>query len=472
MKSLATFTWQQLLEVSGGESVSHHRPFACVALDTDTRTLEAGSFFLPLKGQSFDGNAYIQKAYEQGAQGAFVAADFLEQSPDLKRFPNLIAVPDPLMAYLQLARFHRRRCQAKIVAITGSSGKTTTKEMLYTLLVAALGEEAVQKSEKNFNNEVGVPLTLLNLTEACRVMILEMGMRGLGQIALLSTYAQPDVGIITNVGPAHIGLLKSLENIARAKCEIFTGMDPSATLGIINGDDPLLVDVAGRSWNGCLESFSLHEVDDIHTLPDGGVTFQYEDQVFKLGLPGSHNVMNALAGIKTCEAMGIPLKSICNALAQFTAGGGRWQKVQVDGFENLWVINDAYNANPVSLKVSLEAFMDSRFQGLQKVAVLGGMAELGEYSQQYHHEIGSWMNERGGLDAVVVVGQEARPLADAISPTNIPTFRVEKNSDVVPLVLERWSRDTILFLKASRAFQLEEIPELLKQQVAQSHGVS
>ncbi len=469
MRSLATFTWNELLQVTNGEAVSHHRPFDRASLDTDTRTLGAGAFFLPLKGENFNGNEFIDKAYEMGAEGAFIEKAFLETHPDLKRFPNLIAVPDPLIAYLELARFHRERSDARVVAITGSSGKTTTKEMLYALLYAALGE-GVQKSEKNFNNEIGVSQTLLNLKPETQVLIVEMGMRGLNQINILSRHAKPNIAMVTNVGPAHIGLLGSLENIAKAKCEIFTGLDRETGLGIVNGDDPILVEEANRSWEGRIEAFSLHEVDEVHTKGEEGIiTFNYEDVTFTLGLPGCHNVMNALAAIKVCEHLGVPLKRIANALANFEPGGGRWNKSMVEGSTNLWVINDAYNANPASMKVALGAFMDLRSEGLLKVAIVGGMAELGKFSEQYHREVGEWINSRAGLDGLIVVGEEARPLADAILPNTIPTFAVEKNSDAIPLIQQHWPKNAIFLLKASRAYHLEEIPEQLK---AATHAVS
>ncbi len=460
MKSAATFTWAQLLSETQGEAVSHHRPFETAALDSDTRTLDHDSFFVPLTGANFDGNDYIAAAYEAGAQGAFVRQAYLAKHPDLKRFPNLISVEEPLMAYLALARLHRRRCAARIVAVTGSSGKTTTKEMLFALLSSVLGDQ-VQKSEKNFNNEVGVALTLLNIRPSTHVMVLEMGMRGPNQISILSEYAEPDIGIITNIGPAHIGLLGSLDAIAKAKCELFQGMDPEKSLGIINGDDPLLVGEASRSWDGRLESYSLHEVDEIHTFPEGHLTFNYEDATFALSLPGSHNVSNALAGIKACEALGIPLKRIQNALADFEPGGARWQKRQLEGLDNIWMINDAYNANPASVKVALGAFLDGHYPGLTKVAIVGGMAELGAFSEHYHREIGHWVGEYGGLDALVVMGDEAAPLAQAAAEHQLPVYCVQDAQDVVALIQKTWPANAIFFLKASRSFQLEHVPELL-----------
>jgi UDP-N-acetylmuramoyl-tripeptide--D-alanyl-D-alanine ligase len=471
MKSVALFSWQELLSVTEGEPVCHHRPFEQTAIETDTRTFTAESFFLPLTGENFNGNQYIEQAYEAGATGAFVQSAYLEAHSDLKRFPNLIAVPDPLQSYLALAQLHRRRSTAKIVAITGSSGKTTTKEMLYTMLASVKGD-AIQKSEKNFNNEVGVALTLLNLRTETEVLILEMGMRGLGQIEVLSHHAQPDIAIITNIGPAHIGLLGSLEAIGQAKCEIFSGMDTETGIGIINGDDPLLVEEAFQYWQGRMDSFSLHEVDEIHLSAEGTPMFQYEETRFTLGLPGTHNVMNALACIKACEALGYPLKKLANALAHFETGGGRWQKSAIEGFENLWIINDAYNANPTSVKVSLEAFMHIPCPGLKKIAIMGGMAELGQYSEQYHREIGEWLNTRDGLDALLVIGQEAKPLAKAVMSETIPTYTLEKNVDAIPLIQQFWSQDAIFFLKASRAFHLEDIPELLKMSGKNAHAIS
>lgn len=464
MKSFATFTWQELLTVSKGEPVSHRRPFEQASLETDTRTMEQGCFFIPLSGENFNGNSFIEHAYEKQAEGAFVSLNHLDNAPELKRFPNLIAVPDPLITYLSLAQFHRERCSAKIVAITGSSGKTTTKEMLYTMLSSVLGEK-VQRSEKNFNNEVGVALTLLAIQPTTEVLILEMGMRGLGQIAILSRFARPDIGIVTNIGPAHIGLLGSIEAIAQAKCEIFSGMDSGEGLAIVSADDPLLADRAGKSWDGCLETFSLQEVDEIHTHADGSITFRYEEVVFSLGLPGRHNVMNALASIKACKHLNIPLEKIAGALARFEPGGGRWQKQALEGFDNLWIINDAYNANPVSMKVALAAFTDCRFEGSpKKVAVIGGMAELGSFTEHYHQEIGEWLNSRKGMDALIVVGEEAKPIANAILPNTLPTYFAENNGDAASLISQHWFQDTVLFLKASRSFHLEEIPDLLKAQ--------
>ncbi len=461
MKSQATFTWQALLDATGGELISHYRVFDLVAIDTDTRTLSNGAFFLPLTGENFNGNDYIEAAYGQGAEGAFVAKAYLETHPDLKRFPNLIAVEDPLMTYLKLGQYHRHRSQAKIIAITGSSGKTTTKEMLFQMLQVAFPNQA-QRTEKNFNNEVGVARTLLDILPDTRAMVVEMGMRGLNQIRLLSVHAEPDVSVITNIGPAHIGLLGSLEAIARAKSEIFEGLDPKTGVGIINGDDPLLVEVASRSWSGQMEPFSLHEVEEIHTLANGKITFDYDSVTFTLGLPGSHNVMNALACIKVCETLGIPLKQVADALAEFNAGGGRWEKQPVEGRETLWVINDAYNANPSSMRVSLGTFMDTQYQGLKKIAVIGPMAELGDFSQQYHRELGEWLINRDGLDGLVVFGHEATPIAEAVSTSTLPVFKAESHAEAVSLLLHNWPSETIFFLKASRESHLEEIPLLLK----------
>lgn len=462
MKSAATFTWQELLDISQGEMASHYRNFENARLETDTRTLEEGVFFVPLKGQNFDGSQFVEKAYEKGAQGAFVSKSHLNANPDLKRFPNLIGVEDPNRVYMLLAQFHRRRMPAKIVAITGSSGKTTTKEMLFAMLCHKF---QVQRSEKNFNNEIGVPMTLLLLEPETQVMILEMGMRGLGQIEELSLTAEPDIGLITNIGPAHIGILGSMEAINEAKCELMRGMNPESAVCVVNGDIPLLLDRSGRCWQGRIEPFSLHEVENIHKLEDGGLSFDYEGVTFTLSLSGSHNVMNALSCIKVAESLGLSLASLSDTLADFEAGGERWQQFELEGGRNFIVINDAYNSNPASLKAALGSFIELKAPEQKKVAVLGCMKELGEHSERYHREIGEWINTHRPMDGLVVIGEEARPIADEVMPETVPTFYVDSNDEAASVILDHWPENVILFLKASRASHFEAIPEIIQRKV-------
>ncbi|MCA9799949.1 MAG: UDP-N-acetylmuramoyl-tripeptide--D-alanyl-D-alanine ligase [Cyanobacteria bacterium HKST-UBA04] len=517
MKSLATFNWHELLEQThgcGGHLAAAHRGFEKVTLETDTRQLGSHDFYVPLSGASFDGHAFIEQAYGQGAVGSLVAADYLEAHPELLRFPNLIAVTDTLLAYQALARFHRRRSKAKVIAITGSSGKTTTKEMLFHYL-SAMGR--TQCTEKNYNNEVGVPHTLLQIKADTQYAVVEMGMRGLGQIEELAVCAEPDVALITNVGPAHIGLLGSLQAIAQAKCEVFSGLDPETGVGVINGDDPLLIRQVNFIWSGQLETFSLGEVEHIHRRPEGGVMFDYNDVTFHVGLPGSHNVMNALGCIKVCEVLHLPLKKLGKALGWFKGSGHRWSIQPLNASGTWVVINDAYNANPDSMRAALEAFVAASPQSLQprkdkekpqkskpedaepvqlpetetlpvpvpapvenlpqpcRIAILGEMSELGDFSRDYHQALGEWLAAKGGLHHLLVVGEGAKGICEGLGEEAVACTFFATADEVVPW-LEARKNETgyehvALLLKASRACQLESVIEPLTAALNQTVSV-
>lgn len=475
MKSVATFTWLDLLQATQGEVAAAYRSFDAVPLQTDTRQLEAGHFYVPLVGESFDGQNFIEQAYNAGASGALVSKAFLAKQPQLQRYPNLIVVENTLKAYQDLAQFHRRRSKATIIAITGSSGKTTTKEMLYLYLSS---QGPTQATEKNYNNEIGVPHTLLQLRPDTKYLIVEMAMRGLGQIEELTLCAEPNLALVTNIGPAHIGLLGSLQAIAKAKCEIFKGLLATDGVGIINGDDPLLIRQANLDWSGQLETFSLAEVEHIKRRPEGGLMFDYNDVTFHLGIPGRHQVMNALACIKVCELLGLPLKKLGKVLGWFRGTGQRWSVQPVDKQQHWWIINDAYNANPDSMRASLEAFIGVSFYDLveedtildeedqpvtyKKVAVLGEMSELGDFSHDYHLQLGDWLSAKGGLDQVVVVGAGAKAIFEGIQPDGTSARYFETQSEAVDwLAVQPWDRALIL-LKASRSCALEKMIEALE----------
>lgn len=469
MRSLATFTWGELLEATGGELVAHHRHFENVSIETDTRQLSALSeadsvFYLPIIGKTFDGQDFIAEAYQTGIEGAFVTQAYLTTHPELNRFPNLIVVSDTTHAYLALGRFHRRRCGACVVAITGSSGKTTTKDMLYLMLSLA---KKTQRSEKNFNNEFGVAQTLLGLEPETDVLILEMGMRGKGQISLLTRYAEPDIAIITNVGTAHIGLLGSTEAIAQAKCEILEGLSLEAGVAILNGDDPLLLRTASGLWQGREEVFTLHDVDNIHRFPPSGLMFDYQEFTFKMGIIGPHNVLNALACLKVAECLNINLKRLTKALELYDGGEGRWEKLCLDESKNLWVINDAYNANPDSLKASLISFGELRSEdtdkaALQKIVFLAHLAELGDFEKLYYERLTDWMVAHESELSLVFVGEKARLFYSVAQNTKLKTQWVESIEAAVSWVSEYASSNAVFLLKGSREARLDEFIPLFK----------
>jgi UDP-N-acetylmuramoyl-tripeptide--D-alanyl-D-alanine ligase len=462
---VSEFSYTELMEASGGQPFSESKPFTAARLWTDTRTLKPGDFFLPLSGENFDGHNYLQTAFESGAIGAFVSAEKAQTHPEWKNFPNLIAVKDPLEAYLAVARYHREEINPLVVAVTGSSGKTTTKEMLYAALSPL---KKTVKTEKNFNNEVGVCQTLLALEPGTEILVVEMGMRGLRQISILSEAARPDIALIVNVGPAHIGMLGSLENIARAKMEITEGLDPEKGVLVLHGDNPLLTELAPTLWKGKTEAFSIKEASHIQPctiegLP--GVQFTYQDVPVTLPVPGEHMVSNALAVLKAGQALGLPLEALAEGLSRFVSEKGRWERTALNGYSNVWVINDAYNANPDSAMASLTAFLSSTEANQRHILVLGGMKELGDFTQSYHEKLGRWLAGQRNVDALFTVGEEARWIADAAQNAQFPVryadtiehLAYQMTNGAVPLA------DATIYLKGSRAYKLDELPAALTQ---------
>lgn len=462
---MSNFSYNELLEASGGSALSERKPFDSTRLWTDTRTLQSGDFFLPLSGENFDGHTYLESAFASGAIGAFVQRDKAQAHPEWQKLPNLIAVEDPLAAYLAVARYHRQKINPLVIAVTGSSGKTTTKEMLYAALSPL---KKTVKTEKNFNNEVGVCQTLLALQPGTEVLVVEMGMRGLRQISILSEAARPDIALIVNVGPAHIGMLGSLENIARAKMEITEGMAPNKGILVLHGDNPLLTKLAPTLWSGRTEPYSLKEAQDIHPADvhgKAGVQFTYQGVEVSLPVPGEHMVSNALSVLKTGQALGLNLQDLAKGLSQFVPEKGRWERTALEGYPNVWIINDAYNANPDSAKASIKAFLSTANQQQRHILVLGGMKELGDFTQDYHEKLGLWLSAQPAVDALFTVGEEARWIAEAAQNAQFPV-RYAETIEHLTQQLAHGSiplENAVIYLKGSRAYKLDDIPAALSK---------
>ncbi|HEY9745501.1 MAG TPA: UDP-N-acetylmuramoyl-tripeptide--D-alanyl-D-alanine ligase [Oculatellaceae cyanobacterium] len=458
---MSHFTYEELLNAPRGQAVTAASPFEAARLWTDTRTLQPGDFFLPLSGERFDGHDYLEQAFASGAVGAFVKQEKVQQHPEWQRFPNLLAVEEPVQAYLDMARLHREKINPIVIAVTGSSGKTTSKEML----AAAFSPlRKTVKTEKNFNNEVGVSQTLLALQPGTEILIVEMGMRGLRQISILSEAAKPDVALIVNVGPAHIGLLGSLENIAKAKLEIAEGMEPAKGQLVLCGDSKPLAELAPQLWPGKQIAYHLSEAEDLQIwMQDGhtGVRFTYQETPIFLPVVGDHMVSNALGVLKVGEALGFSPAELARGLAQFVPEAGRGERTALRGYQNAWTVNDAYNANPDSTIASLKAFLSLPCDGLNRVLVLGGMKELGNFSQAYHEELGQWLAKQAGIAQLVTIGEEGHWMADSARTAAYPIFAADTVQDAIDHLSRHSLDNTILYLKGSRAYRLDEIPQAL-----------
>ena len=417
-----------------------------VKISTDTRTIQKGDFYLPLKGENFDGEKFIQQALDKGAAGAFCTTCPLDlRERDGVRAQALLQVDDTLKTYLKLANYRRNKLNFTVVAVTGSSGKTTTKE----LTAAVLSEKfKTFKTPLNHNNEIGLCQTIFEAPDDTQVLVLEMGMRGLGEIEVLSKCAEPDITIISNVGTAHIGRLGSRENIAKAKCEIVKYQRGNV---FIAHDDELIRKTV--EFNGEKIFYSLKDVK-ILEKNEHYSKFEYGNNIYELNVGGDYNIENALAAINTGLKLGMSVNEIQAGLKKYAPIEKRWEAVKAGGFE---IINDSYNANPESMR----AFVDTIFELYTKpVLVLGDMGELGEDEIRYHKELGEYINTHKNLKpeiAVLSVGNLSKYITDEIKNCNSKHF--ETIEETINYIKTNIQPDSKIFLKASRSMKFERIIE-------------
>jgi UDP-N-acetylmuramoyl-tripeptide--D-alanyl-D-alanine ligase len=455
LSAFPVFTWQELQSATQAalaqtEAIAAAFPEA-VPLVTDSRQVKPGDFYIPLVGDRLDGHQFLEAAFQAGACGALAQTG--------KALPanahHILWVPNTTISFLQLGRYHRQRLNPTVIGITGSSGKTTVKEMMYAALSPLFPTQCTQQ---NFNNDFGVAQTLLALQPSTRYHIVEMAMRGLGEIQRLTEHARPDIAIVNNVGPAHIERLGSLQAIAQAKTEIFKGLDPASGIAVINGDDELLVAETARVWPGQTVYFSLESVQGLKPASDGhGVSFQFKRHPVQLQVPGVHMVSNALAVLTVAELLALPLPDVIQGLSGYSGSSGRWERKPLRAFPNAWVIQDAYNANPASMLASLQTFLADR-TGTRKALILGAMNELGTFSDEYHQSIAEWLSEQSGLAWVLLVGepwklfykpcfQDARFEVEWV-PSTEKAHGFLKAQDLT---------DTQLLVKGSRSYALETL---------------
>lgn len=423
---------------------------------TDSRKITAGSLFIALKGERFNGELFAQDAVNKGATAVLVSKD-AEHLPD----SVVLKVDDTLTAYRQIAGAWRNRFDIPVVAVTGSNGKTTTKD----LTAAALsGLGLVQKTSGNFNNEVGVPMTLLALNEHHKAAVVEIGMRGLGQIESLAKVVKPTIGIVTNVSETHIELLGSIENIARAKGELVEAIPSGGTI-ILNADNlhtAGMKSLAGAGVNiityGLESSADLTAKDILigNVSTEFTLTYRGEDFDFEIPMLGRHNVSNALAAIAAGLTLGLTVEEIQRGISTLTTTKMRFEVIRRDG---LTIVNDAYNASPASMRVAIKTASEI-YRG-RLIAVLGDMLELGDISEAVHREIGTELAEHN-FDTLITLGELGKFIAAGARDAglkNVYTFYTHEDAAKKILELVR-DGDTILF-KASHVMHMEKIIELI-----------
>ncbi|AHJ26915.1 UDP-N-acetylmuramoyl-tripeptide--D-alanyl-D-alanine ligase [Nodularia spumigena CS-584] len=409
-------------------------------IQTDTRRIKPGEVFLALRGENFDGHDFVSHAIAQGAIAAIVDSDY--ENADVA----VLQVRDTLQAYQQLGRWWRDRLNIPVIGVTGSVGKTTTKELIAAVLAT---EGRVHKTFGNFNNEIGVPKTLLELDTEHDYAVVEMAMRGEGQIRELTQIARPNIGVITNVGTAHIELLGSEEAIARAKCELLAEM-PEDSVAILNHDNPLLMATAQQVWSGEVVTYGLSGGDIQGVLTDNQ-TIKVGEMRLPLPLPGRHNASNFLAALAVAQVLGIDWSTLQNGV-KVNMPTGRSQRFTLP--HDIILLDETYNAAPEAMTAALQLLADT--PGKRKIAVLGAMKELGERSLQLHQRVGETV-QRLQLDGLLVLvdGKDAQAIAQ--SAEGIPSECFTTHADLVArLKTFVQAGDRILF-KAAHSVGLDRV---------------
>ncbi|WP_353929705.1 UDP-N-acetylmuramoyl-tripeptide--D-alanyl-D-alanine ligase [Okeanomitos corallinicola TIOX110] len=447
MPGLASLS--QLVEILSADSMnlsaSALTQISC-GIQTDTRILQPGEVFLALRGEKFDGHEFIQTAIAKGAIAAIVDYTYANSE-----YP-VLKVSNTLKAYQQVARWWRDSFSIPVIGVTGSVGKTTTKE----LIAAVLGTQGkVHKTYSNFNNEIGVPKTLLELDVKADFAVIEMAMRGKGQIAELTEIARPNIGVITNTGTAHIELLGSEQAIAEAKCELLQEM-PSDSVAILNYDSPLLMETAKKCWQGEVISYGFLGGDIQGNLIDNE-TIEVEGVNLPLPLPGRHNASNFLAALAVGKVLKIDWENLKSGI-MVNMPGGRSQKFNLPN--DIVVLDETYNAAPEAMLAALQLLADT--PGKRKIAVLGAMKELGSRSLDLHQQVGE-MVQKLGLDGLLVLadGKDAEMIAN--SAKDIPCECFTSHSDLVARLKSYVKSGDRLLFKAAHSVGLDKVVNQFKE---------
>ena len=443
---------EAIADIVGGELVDDATGDRTVsAVTIDSRTAGAGTLFVALAGEHTDGHRFIDGALEAGAAGALARAD--------AAVPGCVAVDDPADALLGLGAWVRTTVDPLVVAVTGSSGKTTTKD----LIRAAVGAgRRVIANVGSYNNELGVPLTCCALEDDTEVLVAEVGARGTGHIAAMAKVLRPSVAVVTNVGSAHLEMFATVDGVARAKSELVTSLD-SDGIAVLNADDPRVAAMAELAPGDVIlyghgDGADFRAVD-IELDEVARPSFTVDGVRVEVPLPGTHNVSNALAALAAARACGVDLALAAKGLHDATVS--RWRMELLSTPDGVTVVNDAYNANPSSMTAALQTLARMSAPA-RRWAVLGHMAELGAGGEAEHRRMGSLCAELG-LDGLLVVGELAAPIAEGASAAGFggQLLRAANPPAAVELLRDQLEPGDLVLIKASRSVGLESIATAL-----------
>lgn len=455
-------TVEEIISVTNGKLEFGDASIVCENFCRDTRIIKPNDIFIGLEGENINGGMFFRKALDNGAKGCIVHNVEITKE-DIEKYKDrfVIKVDDTLKAIQQIAMYKRSLYDIPIIAITGSVGKTSTKDMVYSVVSQKF---KTLKTEGNYNNHIGLPLTILNLKDH-EAAVVEMGMNHLGELSVLSKIAKPTIAIITNVGTAHIGNLGSRENILKAKLEILEGLSKDGTI-IINNDNDLLHNWYENNKEKNIVTFGIENESNFMAENieerESGSTYILKEEKEKIEVPvgGKHFVLNSLCSVAVGKTLGISTEEIKYGISNFELTKKRMDISKIKN--NITIINDCYNANYDSMKAALEYLgkLNAR-----KIAILGDMLELGEFSKQLHEKVGEEV-VKNKIDILVAVGNEAKyimekAIKDGMNKENV--ILCNSNKEAIEKIQNIMSENDYILLKASNGMHFGEIIDSISE---------
>lgn len=455
---------KDIIKICKGNLLCGNENEICEDFSKDTRQINEGDIYLGIKGERFNGSIFYKEAFEKGAKGC-ILQDIEVDENDINTYKDkfIIIVENVVKALQEIAEYKRSLYNIPVIGVTGSVGKTSTKDIIASVMST---KYKVLKTEGNYNNEIGLPLTILKLKEH-NAMVLEMGMSALGEISLLTKIAKPTTAVVTIIGSSHIGELGSRENILKAKLEILEGLNENGSL-IINNDSDLL-----NLWNKNnqdnhkhitygIENESILNAKNIHIMESGSYfEINIDNTEYKVEVPvaGKHFVYNSLAAIAVGLENNIDMQDIIEGISDFSLTKRRMEIIK--NKLNVTIINDCYNASYESVKAALEYL--ASLKSNRKIAVLGDVLELGDFSERMHQNMGEEVINNK-IDILITVGKEAKTIANTVKYKNkkIEVFSFGNNSEAITLLKEIMQENDTILVKASNGMHFEEIVEAIK----------
>ena len=455
---------KDVLELCKGKLICGNEEEICENFSKDSREINVGDIYLGIKGERFNGSNFYKEAFEKGAKGC-ILQDIEISKEDINTYNDkfIIIVENVVDALQKIAKYKRSLYNIPVIGVTGSVGKTSTKDIIASVMATKYN---VLKTEGNYNNEIGLPLTVLKLKDH-DALVLEMGMSAFREISLLTEIAKPTTGVVTIIGSSHIGELGSRENILKAKLEILEGLDKDGAL-IINNDNDLL-----NLWNkensdnhkhityGIENESILNAKNIIIKEDESSFEIEINNKVYTVEVPvaGKHFIYNSLAAIAVGLENDIEMEKIIEGISNFSLTKRRMEIIK--NSNNVTIINDCYNASYESVKAALEYV--SSLKSNRKIAVLGDVLELGEFSKQMHQKMGEEV-VNNNIDILVTVGKEAKIIASTVKDKskNTDVYSFDKNQDASDLIKAQMKENDVILVKASNGMHFEEIVETIK----------